>query len=279
MVIFNGLICHQLRGDVMQLKPTNTSLSVSIQKQQQSQFQQLSSGKRINSAKDDAAGLSISTRLNTQSRSNNAAMSNIMSGISRVQVEDGALSQVTDSFMRIRELSVRAGSGLLSESDKQAINSEIEQNYQQISSTIKDTKFNGATVFAEGELNFQVGADANERFMFQGADLQSQLQSASGLPESLFSNDALSQIDSALEVVNSRRSELGAVSNRLDSQFDQLQQQDISIQEANSKIEDVDFAKVAADKIKTDIQQQVFISLQGQANANSQSVLRLLRNE
>lgn len=279
MVIFNRLLCEKLRGDVMQLKPTNTNLSGSIQKQQQAQFQQLSSGKRINSAKDDAAGLSISTRLNTQSRSDTAAMSNIMSGISRVDVEEGALAQVSEGLMRIRELAVRAENGLLSGADKQAIESEIAQNYEQISDTLSDTQFNGAAVFSQGEMAFQIGAKAESRFQFETVDLQAQLQTAQGLPEGLYGKDALSNIDAALEAITSRRSTLGGVSNRLDSQFDQLQQQDINTQRANSVIEDADFAKVASEKAKTDIQQQVLISLQGQANVNSQSVLRLLKNE
>jgi len=242
-------------------------------KSQQTQQQRLSSGQRINSAKDDAAGLAISNRMDTQSRSMTVAIRNTMDGVSRIQVEDGALGGITEDLERIRELKVQQSNGILSDTDKQALQSEIDQRIESINTQFKQTEFNGRNVFEKNDQAFQVGANAGDQITLKGtgvADTLSQLGIGS---DSEFSLDAL---DQALESVNERRVELGAVSNRLEASAEFVALKNQNNQEASSRIRDTDFAQATSEKAKNDIQRQVAISITAQGNANRQDVLKLL---
>lgn len=244
------------------------------QQTQQTQLERISSGKRINSAKDDAAGLVISTGLDTESRSLTAALKNTGDGISRIQVEDGALSSVSEDLQRIRELSLQQQNGILSESDQQALQSEIDQRIESIDNTLKDSEFNGKAVFEEGSLSIQSGAQAGQNIEITTEDLASQFSELglSGGSE----NIDLNAIDEALNQVSQRRSDLGATQSRLESNAEFLELKNEQNQSANSRIRDTDFAKATADKTKADIQTSALIGVQAQANQNQENVLRLL---
>ncbi len=182
------------------------------QNAQQTQLERISSGHRINSAKDDAAGLAISTRFETQGRSDQAAMRNSLDGTSRTQLESGALASVTEDLQRIRELKVQQNNGILSDQDKSAIQGEIDQRMGAIQTVFKDTQFNQKNVFEEGSLSFQTGSNPGNQIELKTQDLAKSFESI-GFKEG--SNLNLDEIDEALSQVASRQSELGAVENRL----------------------------------------------------------------
>jgi flagellin len=252
--------------------PSTRSLDQATQTQQ-TQTQRLSSGQRINSAKDDAAGLAISNRMDTQSRSMTAAIRNTMDGVSRIQVEDGALGSINDDLQRVRELSVQQQNGILNDDDKAAIQSEIDQRLESINSQFEQTQFNGQNVFENNDLGFQVGANPGEQIELKGSDVADALSQAGIEVGSELDLDA---IDAALQTVNDRRSELGAVSNRLSQSAEFVALKNQNNQEASSRIRDTDFAQASSEKAKGDIQKQVAISVFAQGNANQQDVLKLL---
>ena len=243
------------------------------QNAQQTQLERISSGHRINSAKDDAAGLAISTRFETQGRSDQAAMRNSLDGTSRTQLESGALASVTEDLQRIRELKVQQNNGILNDQDKSAIQGEIDQRMGAIQTVFKDTQFNQKNVFEEGSLNFQTGPNPGNQIELKTQDLAKSFESI-GLKEG--SNLDLDEIDQALSQVASRQSELGAVENRLVSNTQFLELKNENNQSARSRIQDTDIAKAVSEKTKADIMSQIAISVQGQANASAKSVLNLL---
>ena len=243
------------------------------QNAQQTQLERISSGHRINSAKDDAAGLAISTRFETQGRSDQAAMRNSLDGTSRTQLESGALASVTEDLQRIRELKVQQNNGILSDQDKSAIQGEIDQRMGAIQTVFKDTQFNQKNVFEEGSLSFQTGPNPGNQIALKTQDLAKSFESI-GLKEG--SNLDLDEIDQALSQVASRQSELGAVENRLVSNTQFLELKNENNQSARSRIQDTDIAKAVSEKTKADIMSQIAISVQGQANASAKSVLNLL---
>lgn len=252
--------------------PSFRSLDQATQSQQ-TQQERLGSGRRINSAKDDAAGLAISDRMDTQSRSMAAAVRNTMDGVSRIQVEDGALGNVTEDLQRIRELRVQQANGILNEDDQNAIQSEIDQRLESINTQFEQTQFNGQDVFNGDDQAFQVDANAGDQITLKGtgvADTLSQLGIEAGSEVSI---DAL---DEALQSVNERRVELGAVSNRLEASAEFVALKNQNNQEASSRIRDTDYAQATSENAKNDIQRQVAISVTAQGNANRQDVLKLL---
>jgi flagellin len=239
------------------------------------QLERLASGSRINSAKDDAAGLAISTKLETQDRSMQAALRNTLDGTSRIQVESGALSSVTEDLQRIRELKVQQGNGILNDQDKAAIQSEINQRTDTIKSVFSDTQFNQRPVFEDGELGFQTGPNPGDKIDLSTKDLASSFESL-GIAEG--AELSIEQIDEALAQVGSRQSELGATENRLSSNVQFLELKSENNQAANSRIKDTDFAQATSEKTKMDILERVAISVQSQANASSKFALKLLQD-
>ena len=240
------------------------------------QLQRISSGHRINSAKDDAAGLAISTRFESQGRSQQAALRNSLDGVSRTQVESGALASVTEDLQRIRELKVQQGSGVLNDQDKAAIQSEIDQRSENISQIFSDTEFNQQSVFQEGSLSFQTGANEGETIELTTEDLAQTFQGLGFEPGQDLNMD---QIDEALLNVTSRQNELGAVENRLVANTEFLALKNENNQAANSRIQDADIAKAASESVKSDILSQIAISVQSQANVSSKNVLNLLESK
>ncbi len=240
------------------------------QSSQQIQSQRLGSGLRINSAKDDAAGLAITTRLDTQSQGNKVAIRNTLDGISRLQVEEAALSSVTEDFQRIRELKVQQNNGILTKSDSQAIQSEIEQRLQSVEQVFKDSEFNGQKLFKDGQINIQSGPNAGDQTAINTQDLTGSVLGGVGELD-------ISGIDAALEALSSRRSELGAVQSTLQNNTEFLALKNEANQAASSRIRDTDFAHAVSEKSKSEVQSKVAIAVQGQANAQQKDVLRLLK--
>ncbi|MEW9797549.1 flagellin [Alteromonas sp. CYL-A6] len=255
------------------------SLLQQIQEKQTSLAEKLASGKRINSAADGAAAQQIIDRLTSQVEGNRQAISNAYDGISLAQVAEGGLSGINDDVSRIRELTIQAGNGILSDADRQAIQSEITQLQDNISQTIERTEFAGKPLLSQdGLLSFQVGANANQSLDVTTTDIGSQLSDilSIDLTSGTSVDDALAAADAAIETVGGARSDLGAVQSQFESTARNLSQADVNTAAARSRIQDTDYAQAVSQQASNDILNQATISVQAQANQQQGQVLSLL---
>ncbi|MDF0748983.1 flagellin domain-containing protein [Marinobacter sp. 71-i] len=246
-------------------------------------LERLSSGLRINSAKDDAAGLAISTRFDTQIRGLNVAQRNANDGISMVQTAEGGLDETVANLQRIRELAVQAANGSNTDADRSLLQAEVSQRVSEITRIADDTQFNGLAVL-DGSLGsgvaFQVGANAGQTIAI---DFNSTMNAAglgiSGVSVSSAggASAALATIDGALSEVNAFRADLGAVQNRFESTINNLGTNIENLSASNSRIVDADFAAETAKLAKANVLQQAGISVLAQANARPNQVLSLLQ--
>lgn len=256
-----------------------TGLLQQVQEKQTSLMEKLASGKRINSAADGAAAQQIIDRLTSQVEGNRQAVSNAYDGISLAQVAEGGLSGINEDVTRIRELTLQAGNGILSDSDKQAIQSEIGQLQQNISQTIEQTNFAGKPLLSsEGSIGFQVGANENQRVNLQTQDVGSRLSGILNIDITAAggTNAALDAADAALETLGSARAELGATQSQFESTARNLMQTDVNTAAARSRIQDTDYAQTASQSISNSILGQAAITVQAQATQQQGQVLSLL---
>ncbi len=245
-------------------------------------FSQISSGKRINSAADDAAGLSIATRFSSQVSGTQQAQRNGLDAKSLIETEDGALAQISNGIQRLQELAVQQGNGILNDSDRAALNKEASQISEQINQVIEQSSFNEKSLFQDSnnanDLNFQLGDKAGEVISLAANTTADPIQQ--GLKQLDFSSpdaeDNLTALDSIQQQVTERRSELGAVSNRIDSSIDQLSNEEEQIQSARSRVEDADIAELVSQMVVERVKQQAQLAVQSQANASAEDTLRLL---
>lgn len=264
------------------INSTNNSaiINASLERIQTSN-ERLSSGLRINSAADDAAGLAISTGFSTRVDAFDQSARNANDGISLAQTADGNLSSITENFQRLRELTLQAANGTLNDSDRQALNTEAKQLTSEINRISETANFNGKKLLSEdAKLGLQVGPDAGDVISVDTDNLQQKLQTL-GLDDLDLSTQsgaqaALSSIDESLAEVNVQRSEFGALNNRLSSTVSNLQQSSIDSEQARSRIADADFAKEVAEQVRNDILLKSGIAVQTQANQRSDLVLQLL---
>ena len=240
---------------------------------------QLSTGNRINSAKDDAAGLAISDSLTAQIRSLNVAVRNANDGISLAQTAEGAMIEISSMMQRMRELAVQAGTGTLSPSQREFLDLEFKQLQTQISKTITDTKWNGFNVLSTANLvfNIQVGTENGT---------QTVAITSSGLDGAYTSADvstvgsagtAMGSLDTGLANLNKARATLGATVSRLTSAADNITNISQNLSQSRSRIRDADYAQVTTELARTMIIQQAGIAVLAQANQLPTSVLALLR--
>ncbi|HBY41645.1 MAG TPA: flagellin [Alteromonas sp.] len=257
---------------------TSTSLLQQVQERQQSLAEKLASGKQINSAADGAAAQQIIDRLTSQVEGNRQAVNNVYDGISLAQVAEGGLEGINNDVNRIRELSVQAGSGILSAADKQAIQSEITQLQENITQTIEQTNFAGKPLLSsDSEINFQVGAQAGQQISVNTRDIASELNGVLNIDvTSQSSEDVLAAADAAVEVVGSARGDLGAVQNQLASTARNLTQSDVNTAAARSRIQDTDYAQAVSQQAANDVLGQASLTVQAQANQQQGQVLSLL---
>lgn len=266
------------------LSNTNSSLSVSMER--------LSSGLRVNSAKDDAAGLAISDRMSSQIRGMTVAMRNANDGISMAQTAEASMGSITETMQRMRDLAIQSANfGAVSSGDREKLQTEFKQLGDEISRIIKNTEFNGKKVLngALSGANFQVGA--NTASDNQISVTISNLALASGIT-SLFSTaavsigslatstgvrDAVDAIDTAIRKVDTFRSTLGAVQNRFSTTISNLQSSIENQSAARSRIMDADFAVETSNMSRSQILQQAGTAMLAQANQSQQNVLSLLR--
>lgn len=243
---------------------------------------QLASGKRINSAAQDAAGLAISEVLNSQVRGISAAVRNAQDGISLVQTADGALSETSDTLQRIRELTVQAGNGTLSTNDRGAIQSEITALQGTLDSTSSQTQFNGKQLLdgSSPSVQLQVGANPNETTQ---VNLPNTSAAALGVgpgqvdvSSPAAAQASLTNIDQAISNVSQARGTLGAQQNALQSTTASLNVAGENQLSAQSRIQDLDFAKGVSDRIRNSLLNEAGTAVLAHANMNASSVLRLL---
>ena len=243
-------------------------------------MQRLSSGKRINSAKDDAAGLAIATRMDAKVRGLSQAIRNSNDGISLAQTAEGAMGEVSNILVRMRELSVQSSSGTAAASDRTALQSEFTALTSQINDIAQRTDFNGTTLLdGTADLNIQTGVDSGQSVNIKIADLQAGGLGVDTLDISTSggASTALTTIDAAINTVATERASLGAVQNRLDSTVNNLTSTVTNLSESKSRIEDADFSVESTNLAAAGILAQASTAMLAQANQSSQGVMTLLR--
>ncbi len=256
------------------------------EKSLQTAMERLSSGKRINSAKDDAAGLAIASKMTTQIRGMNQAIRNANDGISLAQTAEGALGEVTNMLQRIRELAVQSASGTYSVTDRGNLDAEVQQLKSQITSILATTEFNGTRIFnsgagaaytpAAGAFTIQAGANSGETVSVSFAAL-ADLDGATAVNDTAAATAALGHVDTALESIGTIRATLGAAQSRLEATINNLTNNVTNLSDARSRIEDADFSQETTNLAKAQILSQASQAMLAQANQNPQNVLNLLR--
>ena len=267
------------------LSTTQSALATSVQR--------LSTGLRVNSAKDDAAGLAIAERMNTQVRGMNVAIRNANDAISLAQTAEGALSKINDMGQRMRELAVQSANATNSESDRASLDAEFQALSAEIKRNLDGTSFNGTKLFAAlATLTFQVGANNNatDQIAVVTTDLNADTTmtgilggtggggtAAADVNTADKSRSALEKLDKMLATVNAKRAEFGATQNRFEAVIQTLQVSAENQTAARSRIMDADFASETAALTRAQVLQQAGTAMLSQANSLPNNVLSLLR--
>ncbi len=266
----------------------NTSANMSLS----TAMERLSTGKRINSAKDDAAGMAISSSMTAQVRGMNQAIRNANDGISLAQTAEGALGEVSNMLQRVRELSVQSASGTYSDTtDRANLNAEVIQLRAQMDSILTNTKFNEVGVFDYGTaaattgntIDIQVGAGsgaANQVTLtkpFIDKDNITATTEPLDVSTAAKAKTTLDNVDLALKDINTARANLGAGQNRLQSVVNNLTTNVTNLTDAKSRIEDADFSTETTALAKAQILSQASTAMLAQANQSQQGVLKLLQ--
>jgi flagellin len=246
-------------------------------------MQRLSSGLRVNSAKDDAAGLAIAERMNTQVRGMNVAIRNANDAISLSQTAEGALGKIGDMLQRMRELAVQSANATNSSADRDNLQAEYLQLGEEITRTVASTRFNGQAILTTtGTLSFQVGANSGDQVDLNTSDLSAG-DIAAAVTETIDGTDntaslaAMDAIDLALTEVNTARADYGAAQNRFEAVIANLQISAENQSAARARIMDADFAAETANLSRAQILQQAGNAMVAQANQLPQQVLSLLQ--
>ncbi len=271
-----------------QLNKSQTALATSMQR--------LSSGLRINSAKDDAAGLAISERMSTQVRGMTVAARNANDAISLAQTAEGALGSVSNVFQRMRELAVQAANGTNNSTDRKSLNNEFAQLAQEATRTLGGTKFNGIEILAStGSSTYQIGANGStniDQISVDNFDWTSKSDITAVIGSAVLTGTAaptmdisamtsaqaaIGGLDTALAAINAQRSTYGAVQSRFENVISNLQVNIENQSAAASRITDADYASETANLSRAQILQQAGNAMVAQANQLPQLVLSLLR--
>ena len=247
----------------------------------QGNYARLSSGLRISTAADDAAGLGISEKMRSQIRSFATAGRNAMDGLSMSQTAEGAMGEVGNILGRMRELAMQSANGTLDANDRATIQAEVDALIEEVDRIGADTEFNGVKLLdgSEGTVGIQVGLDSGQNIAIDlGTDLQAAALGVNVVDLSTQggAETALGLIDTAIEDVNGARGDQGAVQNRLQSSIRSIQSVRENLSSAESRIRDVDVAFETADMTRNSILQQAATSVLAQANSQPQLALNLL---
>jgi flagellin len=248
-------------------------------------MEQLSTGKRINAASDDAAGLAIANRMSAQIKALDQSVRNANDGISMMQTAEGATKEITNMLQRMRELSVQAANDSYSAGDRDAIAGEVTQLTNEITRIADNTQWNGMSVLSGGTaystMTFQVGTEGDATSAitvgFTAMSAGALTISALSFTTSVQSQASIELLDTAITAVDTFRSGLGARINRLTSAADNLANVALNTSASRSQIEDTDYAKATTELAKNQIIQQAATAMLTQANQSPQSVLSLLK--
>ena len=268
------------------LSATQSALATSVQR--------LSTGLRVNSAKDDAAGLAIAERMNTQVRGMNVAIRNANDAISLAQTAEGALSKINDMGQRMRELAVQSANATNNESDRASLDAEFQALSAEIKRNLEGTSFNGTKLFAAlATMTFQVGANnaTTDQIAVITTNLTTETSmtgilgggaggggaAAADIKDVGKSREALDKLDKMLATVNAKRAEFGATQNRFEAVIQTLQVSAENQTAARSRIMDADFASETAALTRSQVLQQAGTAMLSQANSLPNNVLSLLR--
>ncbi|RYZ67607.1 MAG: flagellin FliC [Proteobacteria bacterium] len=252
---------------------------------QNNALERLSSGNRINRAGDDAAGLAISEKLKANIRSIKQATRNASDGISLVQVAEGAMNEVSNIMVRLRELSIQGASDTIGDVERGFIDKEVTGLKAEINRISGTTEFNGRKLLnGDGtNIDIQVGLKNNpmeDRLTFNVKNLQTDLTALNLMDVNTVTKEGsqnnLALIDASIQKINENRSELGALQNRLQSTINNQMIYRENLEGANSRIRDTDVAEETAELTRTNILSQAGISVLSQANQNSSMALKLL---
>ena len=282
--------------NVASLRAANASTSANAMLQ--TSMQRLSTGQRINSAKDDAAGMAISDTMTAQIRGMNQGIRNANDGIAMAQTAEGALGEVANMLQRVRELTVQATSGTYSSSDKTNMQAEVSALKTQITSTLANTQFNGNKLFdasagtvtaataapapvapAYSTFKIQAGANAADsvNVKFNKLTDDTTITNATSIDLTTATNTALATVDSALKTVSTYRAGLGAAQNQLQSAVNNLTTNSTNLTAAKSQITDADFSSETTNLAKAQILSQASTAMLAQANQSQQGVMKLLQ--
>jgi flagellin len=254
---------------------SQSSLSTSMQR--------LSSGLRVNSAKDDAAGLAIAERMNSQVRGNAVAIRNANDAISLAQTAEGAIGKVGDMLQRMRELAVQSANATNGTDDRANLDAEFQQLGQEIDRTLRNTRFNGQNILDtnSGTQAFQIGANSTDVVEVATTGLATAATitavASGAITSAALASTAMSNIDAALRTVNTERANYGAVQNRFEAIISNLQVATENEAAARGRIMDADFATETANLSRSQILQQAGTAMVAQANQLPQIVLSLIR--
>ncbi|CDO35575.1 MULTISPECIES: flagellin [Novosphingobium] len=271
-----------INTNISAIRATNASNSAS--KMLSTSMERLSTGKRINSAKDDAAGLAISTSMTSQIKGMSQGIRNANDGISMAQTAEGGLSEVTNMLQRVRELTVQASNGTYSADDRTRMKTEVTQLQSQITDVLDNSEFNGNKLFdgtagTAGVVKIQVGANATDTIDMTFSNVKGGTGMTAALavdPTALAAGD-LASLDTALDEVSTVRANLGASQNRLESAVNTMTANVTNLSDARSRIEDADYSSETTAMAKSQILSQASTAMLAQANQSQQSVLSLLR--
>jgi len=258
---------------------TIRQLSINATNTQKS-LEKLSSGLRINSAADDAAGLAISEKMRGQIRGLDMAQKNAQDGISLIQTAEGALNETHAILQRMRELAVQSANDTNTNEDRTQLQAEVNQLLSEIDRISTDTQFNTMTLL-DGNFSatLQIGANQGQQIAFNIGTMSSSGLSLSGLDISTQTgaDAAIASLDDAINTVSTQRANLGALQNRLEHTINNLGTSSQNLTAAESRIRDVDMAKEMAEFTKNNILNQAAQAMLAQANQLPQGVLQLLR--
>jgi flagellin len=271
-----------INTNISAIKAANASTNAS--KALSTAMERLSTGKRINSAKDDAAGLAIATTMTAQVRGMSQGIRNANDGISLAQTAEGALSEVSNMLQRVRELAVQSSSGTYQTSDRDYMQSEVTALTEQIADVLSTTEFNGNALFSttagtDVTFDIQTGANSGETITITSTAIDGTNIDATALDVTSAANASttIDNVDLALADVNAARASLGAGQNRLESAVNNLTNNVTNLSDARSRIEDTDYSAETTAMSKAQILSQASTAMIAQANQAPQNVLSLLR--
>ena len=257
--------------------------SYQVNNSMETSIARLSSGKRINSAADDAAGLQIARRLDTEIQGLNQAIRNAADGQALLQTAEGALDEVHTILLRIRELSVQAANGTYGAQDRLALQAEVTDLQSEITRISNDTTWSGINLLdgtQENGIGFQIGADTGQTVTVAIANIALATLSIGGTSQVTTAANAMlyiAAVDKAISVISTNRGTYAAAINRLDYSVANMQNIATNLAVAKGRIEDADFAAETANLARTQVLQQASMAMLAQANAAKQNILTLIQ--